>query len=417
MNLKTRFKRNLARIRREPGLGRNVIVIVAAVLLALVAGSWVLGSERFNPPWAQKFQLAAEFAASPGISPGHGQEVRIAGVIVGQITGADVGKDGHAVVKMSIDRGYKIYNNAMLVLQPKSVLNEMYVNINPGGPPGTLLNSGAVLPVTNTQSPVQVDEVLDSLNDNARSALTALVQQADVALVNSAQTLPTGVQATTEFMQRLQPVVSQLQQRRAAIQQLVTALGDIFAAVGGDDGRITRLAGNLQSTLATVGSQDGSLRATLVQLPAFLKSLGASTAAVRSLDAQLTPTLNDLNAASSTLPSTLDKLTGTVHTLQTTVTQLRPLAGVARPVFAGLSPVVSGLESGMPSLVDTSLQLNPITQLVTADLPDLGAFMINTTSVTALKDGNAGALRALLQLGPTSLSSSLVGGVAPTSKN
>jgi phospholipid/cholesterol/gamma-HCH transport system substrate-binding protein len=415
MNLKTRFQRNLARIRREPGLGRNVIVIVAAVLLALVAGTWVLGSERFNPPWSSKFQLAAEFAGSPGISPGHGQEVRIAGVIVGQITGAHVGSDGHAVVQMALDRGYKIYNNAMLVLQPKSVLNEMYVNINPGGPPGALLNSGAVLPVTNTQSPVQVDEVLSSLNDNARSALTALVQQADVALANSSATLPTGVQATTVFMQRLQPVVAQLQQRRVAIQQLVTALGDIFGAVGGDDARITRLAANLQGTLATVGNQDGSLRQALQQLPGFIQSLGASTAAVRALDAQLAPTLNDLNAASGTLPGTLDKLTGTVHTLQTTITELTPLAAQARPLFAGLSPVVTGLEAGMPSLVGTSQQAKPITQLLTAYLPDLGAFMVNTTSVTALKDGNAGALRALLQIGPSSLSSTLVGGLAPTS--
>lgn len=411
MNLKKRFQRNLARIRREPGLGRNVVVIVAAVVLALVAGSWVLGNERFTPPWSSKFQLAAEFADTPGISPGHGQEVRIAGVIVGQITGAHVGSDGHAVVQMAIDPGHTIYNNAVLVLQPKSVLNEMFVDINPGGPPGTPLSSGAVLPVTSTQSPVQVDEVLDSLNDNARSALTALVQQADVALVNSAATLPGGVQATTDFMQRLQPVVTQLQQRRAAIQQLVTSLGDIFAAVGGDDSRITRLAGNLQNTLATVGNQDGALRQSLEQLPTFVKTLGASTSAVQALDTQLTPILNDLNKASGSLPGTLDKLTGTVHTLQTTVTRLGPLATQAQPLFAGLSPVVSGLQTSMPPLIGASRQLQPISQTVTAYLPDLAAFMINTASVTELKDGSGGVIRALLQLGPTSVT-----GLLPAAK-
>ncbi|MCW2855524.1 MAG: Mammalian cell entry related domain protein [Marmoricola sp.] len=414
MNLKTRLQRNIARIKREPGLGRNVAAIVAAVVLAVAAGAWVLGNERFTPPWANKFQLSAEFAATPGISPGNGQEVRIAGVIVGQISKASVGSDGHAQLQMSIDPGYKIYNNAVLVLQPKSLLNEMFVTINPGGPPGTLLKSGAVLPLTNTQSPIQVDEVLSSLNDNARGAITALVQQADVALANSASNLPPGVQATNVFLQRLQPVVSALQTRRASIRQLVTSLGQIFSAVGGDDSRITRLAANLQSTLATVGSQDGALKATLSELPGFVQTLGSSTAAVQGLSAQLQPTLNNLKAASSMLPDTLGKLTGTAHTLQTTISELKPFAAQAQPLFAGLSPVVSGLQASVPSLITTSRQLDPITSLATADLPDLGAFMINTASISALKDGNAGVIRALLVLAPTSLPTNLSAGLAST---
>lgn len=389
----SRFARHIERIRTEPGLGRNVAVIAGVLALALVAGGWILSSQHFSAPWSSKFHLSAEFAEAPGIAPGHGQEVRIAGVLAGEITGAHVASDGHAVIDMALNPSYTIYDNAVLVLRSKSPLNEMYVTINPGGPPGKPLTSGTTLPVTSTRNPIEVDEVLGSLDDQSRSALTTLLQESDQALASSPTNLAGGLDATGAMLQTLKPVADELAARRANIQRLVTALAEVSQAVGGNDQRLTRLAANLETTLNAVSDEHGSLGQTLAELPSFTKVLGSSTAAVQQLAAQLNPTLTDLKNASGVLPQALAKLSDTAGVLQQTVAKLGPVARQAVPVFADLRPVVAGFATSLPALRTVTATSDPVTQILQSYLPDIAAFMVNTESVTAERDGNGGMIR------------------------
>lgn len=99
-----RWRRAWERVQSEPGLKRNVAVVVGLLVLATAVGGVVLGNQRFTPPWDDRQIINATFEGTPGISPGHGQEVRIAGVPVGEIRGVEVDDDGHARVEMAIDR-------------------------------------------------------------------------------------------------------------------------------------------------------------------------------------------------------------------------------------------------------------------------------------------------------------------------
>ena len=69
-------------------------LFVVTVVIAAVVGGVVLANQRFVPPWSDRLVFYANFAASPGVSPGNGQEVRIAGVNVGDIVGAEVDDSG-----------------------------------------------------------------------------------------------------------------------------------------------------------------------------------------------------------------------------------------------------------------------------------------------------------------------------------
>lgn len=402
MSLRSRLLRNLDRVRTEPGLGKNVGVIAAVVVLALIAGGWVLGNQRFTPPWADRFHLSAEFEAVPGIAPGNGQEVRIAGVLAGQITDARVDDAGQAVLDMELERGFRIYDNATLVLRPKSPLNEMYVSIDPGGAPGRELKDGATVPVTNTRRPIQVDEVLSSLDDDARSALAALLVESDAALANAPEDLPEGLQRTADFAEAAQPVTKALDERREHIRNLVTQVALIAEATGEDDERLRELAQSLATTLDAMSDESGSVDATLRELPEFTRALDSSTTSVKALTEELNPTLKDLQAASDTLPKALTGLNETAEELDSTLLKLRPVVRRAKPVVADLRPVMSGYRTSLPTLERATGRLDPVTALLTDYLPDLGAFMVQTRSVSSLRDGNAGVMRTLLELTPSS---------------
>ncbi|MCU1679976.1 MAG: Mammalian cell entry related domain protein [Amycolatopsis sp.] len=401
---KQRFRRFMDRVKTEPGLKRNVSVLIALIALAGVAGGIILTNQRVNFPWDNKFEFYATFAGSPGVSPDHGQEVRIAGVAVGEIKTADVDNRGMARLELSIDPQYKVYDNATVVLRPKSPLNEMYVELNPGNAAkGHPLAADGVLPVTASQRPIEIDEVLDHLDDNSREALTTLLQESDTALAAAPQNLPQGLTATDQVAQKLQPVLAALNTRRDGIQHLVTALQQISSSVGDDGGRLQSLADSLQTTLSVLGQKSSSLDSVLGQLPDLTTQLKAATDSVGTLSSQLDPALDNLKNASSTLPDALSKLTGTVDQLNTTLDEAKPVVDKAGPVVADLRPYVRDLNVALPDLRVTTTRLDPVTSALVKYLPDLGAFVVNTHSMTSLADANGGILRGMLEITPTTL--------------
>ncbi|MCE3554469.1 MlaD family protein [Pseudonocardia sp. RS11V-5] len=400
---RSKLRTSLQRIRNEPGLGRNVVIVLVLLALALVTGGIILGNQRFTLPWTDRYVVHAAFEASPGISPGNGQEVRVAGVIVGQIAEAEIGPDGKARLELDMEPGTQVYDNARLVLRPKSPLNEMYVEIAPGGPPGRLVPSGGDLPVTNTDRPVQVDEVLAHLDGEARRGLTQLLAESDVALASAPQALPGGLDATAGVTEKLQPVVTQLDQRRETLRRLVTALGQISTAVGANDSRLTDLAGSLQTTLSALAENDQPLDSALGQLPDLTAQLRAATTEVQGLADQLDPTLRNVQAASNDLPEALSRLEGTVHQLDATIDVAAPVVQKATPVVGDLRPYVADLNRALPSLERTTSQLEPFTGTLLDYLPDVGAFFVNTRDIVSLRDGNGGILRGILTFNPETL--------------
>jgi phospholipid/cholesterol/gamma-HCH transport system substrate-binding protein len=403
-----RVSRAWERMRNEPGLSRNLAVTVGLFVLAAVAGGIILTNQRFNWPWEDEFTFYVTLQSSPGVSPGNGQEVRIAGVQVGDIRSVEVDDQGDAKLGLAIDPQYRVYDNAKVVLRPKSPLNEMYMELNPGAAPGKQLDEDGVLPVANSARPIQIDEVLGHLDVTTRDALTSLLSESDVALAKAPEQLPEGVAETDQVVKNLRPVAEALQSRKDTLANLVTSLQQIATSISGDDKRLSELATALQRTLDTVGKRNDSLDATLATLPDLTRKLKQATDSVQGLSDQLDPTLENLHKATGTLPESLSRLTKTVDRIGSTVDAATPVVAKARPVVADLRPFVGNLNEALPSLGSITKNLDPVTGNLVSYLNDLGAFVVQTRSVTSLTDGNAGVLRAQVGISPNSIPTDLL---------
>ncbi|AJE87259.1 Mammalian cell entry related domain protein [Streptomyces albus] len=398
-----RLRRGWQRIRTEPKLGRHVAVITALAVLASGVGGYILNHQRLSWPWDKSFTFYATFQQAPGVSPGHGQEVRIAGVHVGEIESVGVDDHGDARLKLSIDTEHEVHKNATVVLRPKSQLNEMYVELNPGTREAGRIKSNGVLPVRNSKAPVQIDQVLSHLDTNTRSALTTLLQQSDTALAGAPEQLPEGLNATDKVVKRLKPVVTALQTRRTSLRKLVTALSQVSTAVGDDDGRLTRLINSLEKTLTAVGAHKGDLGSSLSKLPGVTRQLKEATTAVQSLSDQLDPTLDGLDGASDSLPNALKKAKKTADKLDETVDNGNPAVDKALPVVRNLRPFAKDLDAALPDLRASTKRLDEDTAALVPSLVDLGPFLINTRSLTSYRDGNGGILRGFAVVAPTTI--------------
>ncbi|MGN6721932.1 MAG: MlaD family protein [Marmoricola sp.] len=391
------------RAKSEPGLGRNLLWIAGLVAIGAVFAGYFLSHERFNPPWESKYTIYADFKQAVGVSPGNGQEVRLAGVEVGDIRSASLDNNGTAKLELRIGDQYHLYANARALLRPKSPLNDMYVELSQGTPSAGPLKPGSVIPVSQTVSPVAVDEVLAHLDVNAQAALTSLLSESDAALVNAPAQLPGGLNATQALLKDLKPVMSQLATRRATLSKLVNALADVASATGGNDVRLQKLADSLTQALSTVANRNTQLNNALSQLPDLSAKLRSASGSVVELAGQLDPTLKDLQNASGTLPGAFARLGDSMTRLGPWLDHAKPVVSTAVPVLANLRPFIPSLASIAADLRPLSLDAQSLTATVVPHLNDLAAFVYNTNSVASLHDPNRGILRGLFAISPQSL--------------
>lgn len=401
--MRNRIVRGWERARTVPGLGRDVAAIMALVLAGLLVAGVILAKQRVHWPWQDEFELKADFRSVPAISPGNGQEVRIAGVTVGRITAADVTDDGRARLTLSLDPGHPVYKDAHLVLRPKTPLNDMYVEMSEGTEAAGELKEGAVIPVEQTSNPVQIDEVLGHLDESTRAALTSLLGESDVALAHAATDLPAGLDAANTTLDTFQPVVKALAKRKDSIASLVTALQQIAAAAGDDDARLQNLVRSLSTTVSTLADHDEDVRAALAALPGTTDELRNATAAVTGLSDQLDPTLENLQAASSELPDALEALGDVARQAEDTAVRAQPVVGALRPVVADLRPFVRALQPTLADVAPIAARLDRGTRVLVSRLTDLQAFVYNTASIVSLQDANGGILRGQASVNTSTL--------------
>lgn len=381
------------RTRSVPGLGRNVIGLVILATFGVICLVIILIGQGFSPPWQDRFEFSADFEEVPAVNPAQSPKVRIAGVEVGRITDSEVTADGKARLTFAIDPNQRIFKDARLVLRPKNALNEMYVEVNPGGRAGSPLSENGVIPASQTERPVQTDEIFAHLDSRARHALGSLLAMSDVALANAPERLPEGLNAMDATAVQFKPLLEKLETRRTNIRQLVTALSQITTAVGGNDERLTVLADSLQSTLGTLSRRNGELSASLRQLPGTTGELRSAMTGLEELTGELNPTLDNLGRASKGLPSTLRKVSGLVDEVDETVRSAKPVVTGAGPVVRDLRPIVSDLRGTFEDLEPVARRLDPVTKTLVPYLDDLMAFTYNTSSVFSTADENGGFVR------------------------
>ena len=164
------------------------LAIVGLVLLAIPVSVYILDHQRLRWPWEDVITLEAEFSNAQAVAPGQGQNVTVAGVEVGEITKVET-EDGLAVVTVQLDPDEvgPIYRNATMYLRPKTGLNDMTIQLDPGRPEagtedGGRLGDGDRIGVAQTTAAVNSDEVLSHLDADTRRYLAVFANAAGQGL-------------------------------------------------------------------------------------------------------------------------------------------------------------------------------------------------------------------------------------------
>jgi phospholipid/cholesterol/gamma-HCH transport system substrate-binding protein len=327
-------------------------VIVGFAFVSTVLGVEILGRQRLQSPFAPRYSVRVAFSATPGLAPGLGQPAEVAGVPVGEIADA-VSRDGQTVVTLSIDRSQlpRVYGDATATLVPVTPLDNLAVEIDPGGPPSPPLTDGATIPVASSTVPAAADDLLDALDGDTRTYLAALISATGDGLHGHGPDLRALLAQIGPTARQIRELSGALAARRATLAQVVHSLSVLAVAAGRRDAAIRQAVSAGSATLTAMASQDAALRQSLALLPGTLRRARGALTSAAGLAGALDPALTALRPAIARLPRALAATTRLARTATPELRDvIRPLVRVANGDLPALTAAAGHLGAVTPDL-------------------------------------------------------------------
>lgn len=411
--------------RAAKGQLRWVATIALLAIAGTLASVYILVHERFPVPFETTYGLSAEFSGAAGVVGGAGLPVTVAGVKVGTIRGVSV-RDGRAVVAMAIDPHElpHVYSNVRADLVPDTPLKDMEVRLSPGGPPAHPLRAGATIPLANTSSPIDLDQLLGALDTDTRQYLTTLLSGLDGG------TRGRGLDVRA-ILRALGPTITQTRQlgatlvgRRRDLQHVVHDLALVSGAAATKDRQLAQVVDAGASTLSAVADQDRAVRASLTKLPLTLAHARHSLNGLTRLSEVLPPTVTALRPFAQRLPSALRALGPLAGTATPIIRdRLRPFVRALQPIARTVVPAVRDLNAQTPDLTSAFQVLRYVANETGYNQPGTWPGFLywtawaahNAASAGSVADAHGPAIRALLAISCTTVTSHpQLGPVLPT---
>jgi virulence factor Mce-like protein len=346
-------------------------VAIGAALVLLVAIGWTV----LRP--VSQYRVTAYFPETIGLYSG--SSVRVLGIEVGAIDKV-VPQGTRVRVDMSIDNTYPIPADAKAAVLAPSLVSDRYVQFTPVYNGGPKMKDGAVVPLSRTAVPVELDQVYgalnklsDSLGPNGANKNGALSDLVDVGAKN--------LDGNGEQLNRTLAGFSQ------AVRTLADNRDDLFASMD-----------NLQAFTTALATVDGQVRA-------FNQNLAA-------VSNQLAGERQDLASAIHLLQLALGDVAGFIRDNQALLTtNIQRLADVTATLVNQRDALAQVLDVAPAALGNLAHAYNP--DYGTLDTRDNSAGSMNSPLVVCEALSAIGALGipsgfnvndipALLQLPPVS---------------
>lgn len=387
-------------------------------------------------PFQHHFEVQAVVKSSNLLRP-H-SPVRIAGVNVGEVVRSGRYKHtSYSVLTLRINKnGQPIHRDATLKIRPRLFLEgNFYVDLKPGTPGAGKLDDRGLIPITQTGTPVQLDQVLTALQSDTRGSLQEAVQglgaalngkpsAADDAEANPAVRGLTGAQALNKT----------LDTSPESLRDTARVAG---ALLGPKPHDLSQTIHGLARAMTTLADHQTDLADLIVHFNATVSTTAAHAADLRASVSELGPTarhaaqgFDELNTSMPATRQFARSLAGSLPELPATIAAAKPWLDQARRALSqaelgGLLDQLQPATGQLASLGHASRQWLPkidafnrcITNVIlpTGDLKvDDGALSANTENYKEFWhamvgmagegqffDGNGGYLRIQAGHGPT----------------
>jgi phospholipid/cholesterol/gamma-HCH transport system substrate-binding protein len=278
--------------------------LIGLVLIVVLA---YLGFSK-DIPFTRPYEVSAVFENAPPVA--QGTAVRIAGVDVGKVSKVEsVGGDSAGVkVTMKLeDEALPLHEDAEVTARERIFLEgNLFLDVKPGTPSADELDDGDTIPISQTSAPVQIDQVLGTLQADTRRNLQDLLvgygealngkpkpgedadQDRDVKGETGGQALNDSLTYSAGAL-RGGALVNQalLGTELHDLSKLIGSQQRVMQALSSREGQLKDLITNFNVTTAALASEETNLGRTVNELPEVLE---AAQPALKHLNEAFPPT-------------------------------------------------------------------------------------------------------------------------------
>lgn len=285
------MSRNSTTIRA--GVWLTSFVVVSALSVFVIATTIKPLGESGEKTYRAEFSTASRLQS--------GDQVRVAGVVVGSVTSVNVTPQSTAMVTFKVDPGLPLTTGTHATIRYLNLIGDRYLSLTQGG--GEPLQTNGLIPLTETSPALDLNALFDGFRP-----LFAALSPGDVNKLAD-------------------EIVATLQGEGGTIDTLLQNTAVLTSTIANKDAVIGQVVTNLNSVLATFDQHQAGMQQLVTQLDRFVSGLaGDRTAILDSIDH-----INQLTATTSSL---LEKARPDLHN---DIAQLGRAAGeLSKPVNLSL---------------------------------------------------------------------------------
>jgi phospholipid/cholesterol/gamma-HCH transport system substrate-binding protein len=334
---------------------RIVTLLVAAVAVVLV-GIVLLGGSS-NPTYVMTFETAGQLVGD--------NDVQVGGRRVGKVSNIELTDNNQANVTIEVEEPYApLHEGTTAVMRATSLsgVANRYIALTPGPQNAPVISEGETIPVDQTTTIVDIDQLFNTLDPETTKGLAEVIQGFGTWYRGRGLEARKGLPYLSPSLNATIGLIEKLNSDQPALEQMVQSTSSVVGTLAAKGPTLTNLVTNANISFGAIGDENESLAEALQYLP-----------------------------------QTLRRGSTTFVNLRTTLNSVDQLVAASKPATKNLAPFLADLEPLLtqadPTLTDLALTVskpgadNDFTSLM-QDAPAVskGAQKSFPASITAIND-------------------------------
>jgi virulence factor Mce-like protein len=310
----------------------TVLVVLIAVYLAYIANNGL--------PFVPTRQLNVDIANGSNLVPGN--DVLEGGQRIGFVSSMKPVKlqsgtvGAQLTLKLSESQG-KVPVDSTVSVRLRSALGQKYVDLVKGHST-QVISDGGTLPISQTNVPVQLDQIFNIFNPPTRQAVQQNLEGYGDTFAARGNDINRTIQVLPSLLGHLQPVASYLSSPSTELTRFFNSLDAFTGALAPVSTRTADLFRDAATTFRAMTSNPQSYEATIAESPSTLATATDSLRAQQPLYADLTTFGRYFGPATASLKAAVPSLNPALEAGAVTLRR-------APTLNAGLQKVMSSLKS------------------------------------------------------------------------
>jgi phospholipid/cholesterol/gamma-HCH transport system substrate-binding protein len=305
----------------ETNLVPRILAGVAAALVALAAALVLLTG-------ADAYRVKARFITASQLVKGN--LVQVSGVKAGTVEDIRLTPNGQAEVTMAIDPDYApLRQGTQAVVRQASLsgVANRYIDLQMGPGTAPAIREGSVIPSSQTESSVDLDQLFDIFGPRERAAVRDDIKGFAETYAGRADMANRAYHYLNPALASSSRLFNEINRSTPELERFIVESSRLFSDVAERRTDVAGLVDHLATVNTALAAQQSDLRQAIHELPSFMRKTNT--------------TFVNLRAALDDLDPLVAQSKPVVRKLRPLMAQLRPLAAEAVPAVRDLSTTIS----------------------------------------------------------------------------